>query len=436
MQRPQGPPATPVVGVPYTYPPQPGEEFLLARLQRAQAMPPAQRSPEVAAFVEAMQLNEEACALLPLERAPGTDELRLRPALPATEATTHRVLLAALRLVRMGYVSGDHRPPCHKILHHLDFYLMRGCGAAYPPLERCAAELGALQQRNGGSAVGPYLWMYAAVLIKHGDTHLEKAAALRQLGDALAAADLGSLDRQLGELEGGAPTPSSSDVLITSRQLWWTCYMLAYHYALTASLNSDTALAARMQAHCASKMMQLEPLNLSGLLAEATVKSQPTLATKLLRLLQVYKEAKRQRHQLRSFKISGGAVMIIGGQLLASGGQPAISPSTARAAVEAFEEAEVSYLPIKRLLPALWVSGAAAMATVVRQAMPEVLRFIAEPGTPQQQPSSNSRHAFTASMNAMVHTISQQSETCCAGCGKVAQGLRKCSRCRQAGYCR
>jgi hypothetical protein len=59
----------------------PGAEFLERRLARATAVPPAERSPEVAAFVESMQLLREAGELLPLTAAgeaalPDTPETR------------------------------------------------------------------------------------------------------------------------------------------------------------------------------------------------------------------------------------------------------------------------------------------------------------------------------------------------------------------------
>ena len=165
------------------------------------------------------------------------------PGLPAAKATARHVLLATLKLVRMVYVCGD-------LINHLEVYLKRGCGAAFPPTERCLAELGALLRRNGrASALGTYLWMYAAAYADQTESHLEKAAVLRQLGDALAAADLGSLDQQLGELQEAASTTSSTDLLITSKQLRRACYFAAYQHT---SNGSDTEQAAQMVAHCAS----------------------------------------------------------------------------------------------------------------------------------------------------------------------------------------
>ena len=62
----------------------PGAEFLERRLARATAVPPAERSPDVAAFVESAQLLREARELLPLN-ADG------EAALPDTPETRRKV---------------------------------------------------------------------------------------------------------------------------------------------------------------------------------------------------------------------------------------------------------------------------------------------------------------------------------------------------------
>lgn len=69
----------------------PGSGFLERRLARATAVPPAARTPEVAAFVKSAQLVREACELLPLTTAG-------EPALPNTLATWHKVRWALLAL--------------------------------------------------------------------------------------------------------------------------------------------------------------------------------------------------------------------------------------------------------------------------------------------------------------------------------------------------
>ena len=64
----------------------PGTEFLERSLARATAVPPAERSRDVAAFVDSMQLIREVVQLLPL--AAGTEN---EPALPDTPATLRKV---------------------------------------------------------------------------------------------------------------------------------------------------------------------------------------------------------------------------------------------------------------------------------------------------------------------------------------------------------
>ena len=101
--------------------------------------------------------------------------------------------------------------------------------------------------------------------------------------------------------------------------------------------------------------------------------------------------------------------------------------------MEAFQEAEASYQPIKRLLPEQWVRLVEATATTARQAMPILQQFLAGP-RPSQQRTEAQRRA-DAEYEALVQSMPQRAQTRCAGCGNVAQGLRKCSRCRRVGYC-
>ena len=113
----------------------------------------------------------------------------------------------------------------------------------------------------------------------------------------------------------------------------------------------------------------------------------------------------------------------------------ALSRSIVRTAVKSFQEAEASFQTIKRLLPERWVSLGTARATMAHRSMPDLLRFIAEPGRPQQHTSASAQHNDDAEILALLQ-IHELARTRCTGCGDVAQGLRKCGRCRQVGYCR
>jgi len=68
-----------------------GAELLPLRLARAQAVPPAERTPEVAAFVETVQLLREGCQMLPL--TPDG-----RAALPLDSPTTQQQVQRAFLL--------------------------------------------------------------------------------------------------------------------------------------------------------------------------------------------------------------------------------------------------------------------------------------------------------------------------------------------------
>ena len=64
----------------------PGAAFLQRRLARAQAVPPAERSPEVQAFITSVELGRQICELLPLRAAAATR----RPPRPAAPRPRHR----------------------------------------------------------------------------------------------------------------------------------------------------------------------------------------------------------------------------------------------------------------------------------------------------------------------------------------------------------
>ena len=425
---------------PWTAPSEPGEEFLLARLRRAQAIPAAQRTPEVAAFVEVMQLDEEACALLPLVQAPGADDggaAPPQPALPASEATAQRVLLAILRFFRMQYLTFDLQLPSQKLGIHLCSYLEQGCEAPFLPMERCVAELPAQLRRNGGAqSVGTYLWLFAANLLHWTPSDLEMAIALQRIGDALAAACPESLDQQLCQLQGVA---STSALPLSSKQLQWTCFRAAYIAAL--DLESQVVQARQIIEHSAARMSQLEPLNPCSLtfasqvvIASADTSTNPLgiIANMIRSGLQVFEAAKQQHLYSRALTASSN-VVLRSEQFLAAGAGAMLGRSTILAAVEAFQEAEASYQPIKRLLPELWVHKGEAFATTARQAVPRLQQYLAGSGPGQQR--TPAQRLADAEYEALRMSLPQRLEACCYGCNTVAQGLRKCSRCRRVGYC-
>ena len=419
------------------------------RLQRAQAVPPSERMPEVAAFVEAMQLDEEACELLPLVL--GAAGGPPQPALPPTEATAQRVLLAAAKYAKMCYVSGDMlSPPSTKAMYHLAPYLNRGCGR-YPPSWLCAeAEVAALLRGGDESLIGACLWMFVVAIFSMTPlSDWRRVAALEQVLNALEAADRDVLDRQLCQLQSASSSGGSggSGSLITSRQLQFTCAQQASSFTaiflreLGPSFGYGTRAAevtVALSVRSAAMMMLLEPRNPFSHQARGTIVQMdpsaggpiPASAVALQCLVDGAEEAIRQRRFLMAIYASSSAVgkSVIIASLY---GPAALSRSAAQSAVEAFEAAEaaLSDKAIKRLLPEAWLQVAAALATSGQAAVPEVRRILASGGRGRHAQQQEVRRTLLAGTNTSMSVL-------CDGCGAVAQGLRKCSRCRQVGYCR
>jgi len=102
---------------------EPGAEFLERRLQRAQRVPPDQRSPEVAAFIESEALLTEARALLPLTASGAV-------ALPLTAAVAKQKANMALLLAgRAQYVSPAMPATMKATRPHLLAYILPGDGS-------------------------------------------------------------------------------------------------------------------------------------------------------------------------------------------------------------------------------------------------------------------------------------------------------------------
>ena len=189
--------------------PQPGEEFLLVRLKRAQAVPAAQRCGEVAAFVESMRLEEAVADLLPLGAtsvdSPALPFLRVNTSAAAVR-TGERVLQALAHLARITYLCGEAASPGGLARFHVRPYLERGCPPACPPARRCLAEMPELLQKASSSStatvVATVLWCFGVACV------YEEATSLAAHGGAAAALRRAGSCRQAG-LGPGAARPAS-----------------------------------------------------------------------------------------------------------------------------------------------------------------------------------------------------------------------------------
>ena len=190
-------------------------EFLKARLAKAQAVPPAERSLEVAAFIRCCELQREAVELI----VSGT--FTDRPdGEPARGART-RLLLGALKLARAHYLS-----PTLRRAQRLE-YLPTVCGsmAAAPLLLLLGHGFGELERPTLGrdiiarlerddsldiavcfAAALPYIGMRLGML-PAATAYLRRLAQppLRQ-----------RLARQLAQLQCGAPDPFPFEHMLAS----------------------------------------------------------------------------------------------------------------------------------------------------------------------------------------------------------------------------
>ncbi|KAL4440133.1 hypothetical protein ABPG75_003134 [Micractinium tetrahymenae] len=205
----------------------PGQEFLMPRLARARALPPEQRSPEVAAFVAGMEIDDQVPALLPL-RPDGSAALPLHSA--ETEA---RVLLAHMCILGVLHALPWGLTMCHVL-----------CGDRMLPYAPTfagllAAQLMSNSPGSSGSGQRPSSQQHPPALLMHcllqawgcllqGDKQLEAledaSQALVQLSGEGRAAEVQHSLRHLEEqqrrlLPGAGP-------LVTVQQLRCLCQCL------------------------------------------------------------------------------------------------------------------------------------------------------------------------------------------------------------------
>ena len=408
--------------------PAPGAEFLEERLQRCAAIPPGERGPDVAAFVEGQRLLAECRALLLL-----TPEGR--PALAPTPANRRQVLGGLLRFARAFYISPFEPPMAHGELRHLAAYATVALPLAgdASPVQLLAASVWAVF-----STVTP-------------GSFESISAALARLEDPSTAAELHQLLAQ-HRLEAQAeqpPAPSARQAappLLTLAQLQ---HVLSCSLVLRATtmiklqgakraqvLQLHPVLASvpllppdhlrRLQAarqSAAERLLRLEPANPKswGVAAEAA-QDQQCAVERYLRAVELAQQ------QGSDWWVAQGSAQAMGsaGDALDAGAPRA----TAMAALAAAEQFQPALRRCKRLLPALWLQSLTTMAGVMPQAA-AMVRLQLGLGQPGDQ-------VLLSNLAAMGGSEPEQAMAGmrCTRCGAYAVGLRRCARCKGRGYCR
>ena len=187
--------------------------------------------------------------------------------------------------------------------------------------------------------------------------------------------------------------------------------------------------AAAVAIASAKRMLLLEPALPWTLSAAAKTAAWDPLAGPVVGVrmyLEAYNAAQRQSYRLHALMFSASAVANAS-LLLRSGRAPPSMRGTALEAIEAFRAAEAlmdkSYT---RLLPELWVKASESVTALAHRAMTEIM----------SQGAPLSRGADQMAWACALFAGLPGADAVCSGCGKVVQGLRKCSRCRRTEYCR
>ena len=417
----------------------PGLPFLRRRLERATAVPPAERSPEVAAFVESAQLLREACELLPL-RANG------RPALSAGEATQCRVLLAVAKVTRAELV-------CPAPMLPISGCNLRQHFEAYAEPVRNLVEGGTL------SDMAWALMRYRALHEQFiGGSLYGVVSAGRQLVESLQqAAFQRTFNRQMQQLAGDSQRP-----LLSAHQLLYGCCCLVAQSAVSLFSKPASCQVAAAQAqasglpppaeqHAAAQealrwsseaMLRLEPqqpqswgLGWMQKLASSQASSQEAMEM----ILRAFQLAQQQRSDWWVIQAGSTAMMLAATEAAFTNPNPA----TLEAALAVVPHLEPALQRCRRLLPEHWVrhvelqvQATQKHAAMVQGGVQSLQQTRGSTAGGRAAGGGAAESSAGAQVLQSYEAILEQRSCRCHGCGMPALGLRKCSRCKQAQYCR
>lgn len=332
-----------------------GAQFLQRRLQRAQQVPPEQRSPEVAAFVESEALLAEARQLLPLTQH-GT------AALPFNSSTKEAARQAMLLAARACYISPRDPATWHSTLPHFNAYVAPRPGRQLVNINQredlLASVLAAAVSTPGSMCC---LWLPWDLISRaaHRLTDPANQAALRRQLQRLTAI----LPRS-GTSAQPAPLTLQQLHCLLSAQVVEAASELAAHAEQVSELEQSGRWAGVQEEarRYAALLLQLEPPNPRSYIAAAqadmvcNTQTSPTAVRLFMRALQL---AREQGSDLQLARAGHGALVAAGleSQLL-------IGAAELEAVLAAHEEARAALRRCQRLLPGLWV-------TMVRRGLSE-----------------------------------------------------------------
>lgn len=432
--------------------PQPGSEFLQRRLQKALAVPQAQRSPDVAAFIESSQLLREVQELLPASLGEAL--------LPRTAENERRVALAFALAAKASYLCLEE-PVAPGALPHLVLNEYMDFLEEHPFVGQPFGGGGG--GRPGGGNIASHAVCTGAILTCFTNaTVAARTLNVEMCVDAVAACDrlvklLGeppirsAVDRQLAALQAGRARP------LTAQQLQVACACVTLKVAapilrlldclrqagrrgvqLPQEMDEPTAQLAAWSpqqweatataiAEAAALVQRLEPNSPKCCILAAgaaeTVRHEEACGL-YVRAIQL---AQRSGSDLQA--VSATVLLL---NALLNTAEAERSRSAAKAAVAALPAAQQALRRCKRVLPNSWVAGleaqlpyaavqCAALKRALAGASAEAAAMLRAPAA--QQAVEN----IAPTMSALEH---------CSCCQLRAIGLRLCARCKATRYCR
>ena len=294
--------------------------------------------------------------------------------------------------------------------------------------------------------------MQPALQLKRNSGAPRRAAstAARALEDSSCRA---TVSRQLAQLAASQPQPGSP--LLTVQQLQYVCHgcvcdILGQAKARSrrdarspaAAAAAETPglepwqLSAQVQsqllADSASAVMRLEPDRPRSL--ERSAVADPAQAFHTNLQLRMYRLARQQGSDYWAMRATPGL-------LSTATLTPNPTIDCLEAAVEAGQQALSALRRCRRLLPDPWLNGfdAALSARQPQVACAErQLQLLRRTGNPVAAANSlrGVAEQALASCDVSRQIADSGSGMMCDGCGEAALGVRRCSRCKQARYCR
>ena len=321
------------------------------------------------------------------------------------------------------------------------------CPAPPPGMDTTYRHLAAYMRSLPAAAFEPdtaelaqVLWAYTGAF--SASSYMELVQQFMAVAARLAEPDCKRrLQRQLEQL---ASSHGQQEQLLTVEQLQYVCWVALGRVAGEVLKPSAEQLAElHTAAMCSVQAMRcLEPTSHAAVAAALLLnQDRQWLRQAVQCFLRVSELGQQQRSDYWTAHGAGNALIFAAAHPLEVG------HSAVAAALAAFEQtAEAALRRCKRLLPEQWVQDlrcrfqlARPMLAGARDQLPLLL---------QQQASSSSSSAASsallASAAAQKAAVGEHAAslgptvytTECSGCGQEAVGLRRCSRCKKAQYCR